>query len=264
MQAFLLAARAAVVPVAAAFWAALGTFWTIFAWYHQEIVVPSTAPVNLTTEVTLEDVGTGTQTTSQQADQFEAIQLSVVANNVSGRNVYLLSNYWDAWGGKVELQTKVAKDDLWLREVNRTEELQRKSGVFRYPTSGKYYKISTFERVAWGNIFPATYFLYPKETVSASVIFFIPRDIYDLLHVEVHIPTTEKQDAVQVSFLIDEGRVKPKYSTVESNGSWKEVVEQKDIAALPIQETQSRKQLALWRNEPLNVKPISSKNPFRQ
>ena len=45
------------MPVAAGLWAALGTFWTIFAWYHQEIVVPSTAPVNLTAEVTLEDVG---------------------------------------------------------------------------------------------------------------------------------------------------------------------------------------------------------------
>ena len=249
MHAFFVAARVAVVPVAVALWTALGTLWTIFAWYHQEIVVPSTAPVNLATEVTLEEVGFGGQANAEPSGQLEAIQLSVTANNVSGRNIYFLSNYWDAWAGKVEFRSRAEDNDLWLQEANTVEDLQEKSGEFHFPNSGKYYKIPTLERVAWGNLFPADYFLYPKETVSASVLFYVPRGIYDLAHVEVHIPTAEKRNSVKLTFLFDQETLTTKYFKSDLDGNWKEVVEQVDIDALPIQETQSRKQLSLWRNE---------------
>jgi hypothetical protein len=256
-RAFFAAARRAAVPLVAALWAALGTFWTIFAWYHQEVVVPSTAPVNLTTEVSLENVGSS-DAVVQPGAQFDAIQLSVTANNVSSRNVYFLSNYWDAWGGKAEFQSK-GDDNEWLRDVNRNEQLQAEPGQFRYPMSGKYYNISKFERVARGNIFPSAYFLYPKETVSASVVFYVPKGSYDLLHVEVHIPTTEKKNLLQLKFLVDEARMKPKYFKIDAQGKWNEVTAQADIDALPIQETQSRKQLSLWRNETPSAKSDSSK-----
>ncbi len=252
-QKVLAALRAAIVPVAAGLWAALGTFWTIFAWYHQEIVVPSTAPVNLTTEITLEAAGSRSQSDGQSnsptANQLEAIQLSVTANNVSSKDIRLLSNYWDAWIGKVSLQPD-ASDNAWLREANDNQADQATSGQLRYARDGKYYKIEGFERVAWGNVFPTTYLLYPKETVSASVLFYVPKEGYDLVHVEVHIPTKEKEKngekAVDLTFIVDRGRVKPKYFKVDKNGSRQEVTEKEDIQALKIQETQSIKQLSLW------------------
>jgi hypothetical protein len=259
---FFVAARAAVGTVAVALWAVLGTLWTIFVWYHQEFIVPSTAPVNLTTDVTLEEVGFGGQANAQSTSELEAIQISVTANNVSGRNVYFLSNYWDAWAGKVEFQTKVEDNKLWLQDANKIQDLQEKSGEFHYVTSGKYYKISKFERVAWGNIFPSKYFLYPKETVSASVVFYVPRGSYDLAHVEIHIPTIGKENSAEQTFLIDQETVTPKYVKIDSHGNRTEVVKQADIDALHIQETQSRKQLSLWRSEvQLPAKATLSKVP---
>jgi len=248
MHAFLVAVRAVIGPVAVALWAALGTFWSAFAWYHQEYIVPSTAPVNLITEVTLEEVGFSGQANAQPMGQLEAIELSVTANNVSGRNVYFLSNYWDAWAGKVEFQAKVADNESWLQDVNKLQDLQAKSGQFDIVKSGKYSKIS-IERIAWGNLFPSRYFLYPKETVSTSVLFYVPRGSYDLAHVEVHIPTTGKQNSVEEIFLVDQEMVRSKYFKIDPDGNRNEVIEQADIDALPIQETQSRKQLSLWRNE---------------
>jgi hypothetical protein len=243
-QAFFAALRAAILPAAAALWAALGTFWTIFAWYHQEIVVPSTAPVNLTTEVTVEQVGFADQAHGPSAG-LEAIQLSITATNVSSRNVYLLSNYWDAWAGKVTTGSK--SDDEWLETINKIQSIQA-SGGFLLAPYGKYYHIESFERIAWGNVFPVSYFLYPKETVSASIVFFVPKGNYDLVHVEVHIPTTENRKNVDLTFTVDKDRVTPRYFKVDANGTQKEVVDTDEIVSLQIQETQSRKQLSLWQN----------------
>lgn len=49
--------RAAVVPILAAIWTALGSVWTYYTWYYQEIIIAKAAPVNLTTKVSLEKAG---------------------------------------------------------------------------------------------------------------------------------------------------------------------------------------------------------------
>jgi hypothetical protein len=251
LKGFLPAARAAVVPAAAALWAALGTFWTIFAWYHQEIVVPSTAPVNLTTEVTLERVG------QQSSGKLDSVLLSVTATNVSGKNVHLLRNYWDAWAGKVNVESNGADNSSWLKDINAQEA----SRDFSYATRAKYYNVSGLERVAWGNLFPDTYVLSPKETVSASVVFYVPRDAFDLVHVEVHIPTTPKSGVI-VQFLVDQERVKPKFFKIAPDGSQEEITGQSGMDDLRIQETQARKQLALSRSDVTTpLKATSAKVP---
>jgi hypothetical protein len=260
IQSFLLSARVALLTIAAGLWAALGTFWSIYAWYHQEVVVPSTAPVNLTTEVSVEEVGFGAPTKGSSEEQLDAIQLMVTANNVSSKNIYLLTNYWDAWGGKVAPRSSNADMALWLRNVNQWEAIQNETGQLYYSPSGKYYEITAFERVAWGNIFPASYILYPKETISASVVFYVPKNSYDLVHVEVHIPTTEKLKMVDLMFVVDADRVKPKFFKVGPQGQRTEVVEQAEIDALKVQETQSRRQLSLWHAQ---AKPATNSTPLK-
>jgi hypothetical protein len=139
-------------------------------------------------------------------------------------------------------------DRAWLKSINELEKFQETSGQFYYATTGKYYKIPAFDRLAWGNIFPPTYSLYPKETVSASILFYVPKGMYDLVHVEVHIPTTAKQDSVELAFLVDHEKIKTKYFRIDKNGNRKdEIIEQAAIDSLHIQDTQSRKQLSLWR-----------------
>jgi hypothetical protein len=163
----------------------------------------------------VEEVGEGSATQVQGDQKLDAILLSVTASNVSSKNVYFLSNYWDAWGGKVGTRSSNANDNSWMREINQFQSVQNISGQLHYATSGKYYKLPPFERVAWGNLFPPSYFLYPKETVSTSVLFYVPQGTFDLVHVEIHIPTTEIPKMVDVLFVIDASKVTPKFFRIQ-------------------------------------------------
>jgi hypothetical protein len=256
LRSILLTARAGIVPVAAGLWAALGTFWSIYAWYHQEVVVPSTAPVNLTTDVTVEEVGTGRTTAGASEEQLEAIQIMVTANNVSTKTIHLLANYWDAWAGKVASRLSATGPAPWLQDINKMQAIQNETGRLHYATSGRHYGITTFERVAWGNLFPTSYILHPKETISASTLFYVPKGAYDMVHVEVHSPTTELQ-TVELLFVVDTDRVKPKFYQIGSNGERKEVTAKADIEALKIQETEALRQLSLWKSST----PSNSQSP---
>jgi hypothetical protein len=193
----------------------------------------------------VEEVGEGSATQVQGDQKLDAILLSVTASNVSSKNVYFLSNYWE----KVGTRSSNANDNSWMREINQFQSVQNISGQLHYATSGKYYKLPPFERVAWGNLFPPSYFLYPKETVSTSVLFYVPQGTFDLVHVEIHIPTTEIPKMVDVLFVIDASKVTPKFFRIQPDGGRQEISEPSEISALPIQEAQSRRQLSLWRND---------------
>lgn len=256
LQSILLVLRALLVPVAAGLWAALGTFWSIYAWYHQEVVVPSAAPVNLTTQVTVQEVGTGHATAGTSEEQLDAIEVMVTANNVSTKTIHLLANYWDAWAGKVEPRPSESGEIAWLQDINKMQAIQYETGRLHYATSGRYYSVRTFERVAWGNLFPTSYLLHPKETISASTLFYVPKAAYDMVHVEVHIPTTELQ-TVELMFVVDTDRVKPKFYRTEPNGGRHEVTAKADIEALKIQETEALRQLSLWNASATGVSSIT-------
>jgi hypothetical protein len=243
-QALRAAARAAVVPIAAAIWAALGTFWSIFAWYHQEVVVPAAAPVNLTTDVTVQEAGTGHTRTDSGNANLDAIQVAVTANNVSTKPIHMLANYWDAWGGAVESRGDDADSAAWISGINAAQADQDKKGQLHYGLSGRFYNINKFERVAWGNLFPTTYVLQPKETISASALFYVPKGMYDMVHVEIHIPTTERPN-VDVMFTVDAKGVQPKIYRIGKDGARQLVASASDLAQLKIQETQAFREVSL-------------------
>lgn len=230
------------VPIVAALWAALGTFWTIFAWYHQEVVVPAAAPVNLVTDVTVQEVGMN----SREGRKLAAVQVTVTANNVSTKTIHLLSNYWDAWAGTVSETPPEGNSDNWIARINAAQMDQRKSGQPDYALPGRHYRLNSMDRVGWGNLFPTTYILHPKETISASALFYVPVDRYDMVHVEVHIPTTELPD-VELMFVVDQKSVHPVLYRKRDDGTIEEVRRQEDIDALAerVQETQAFREIVL-------------------
>ena len=230
------------VPIVAALWAAIGTFWTIFAWYHQEVVVPAAAPVNLVTDVTVQEVGMN----SRGGKGLAAVQVTVTANNVSTKTIHLLSNYWDAWAGTVAESAAEGNGDDWIARINAAQADQRKSGQPDYALPGRHYKLSGMDRVGWGNLFPTTYILHPKETISASALFYVPVDRYDMVHVEVHIPTTELPD-VELMFVVDQKSVHPVLYRKREDGTTEEVRGEEDIDALAakVQQTQAFREIVL-------------------
>lgn len=50
-------------------------FFTYFAWYYKEVLIPSTAPVNVTTELIVKEAGSKS-TTSKSNEELQAIELN--------------------------------------------------------------------------------------------------------------------------------------------------------------------------------------------
>ena len=86
-------------------------FFTYFAWYYKEVLIPSTAPVNVTTELIVKEAGSKS-TTSKSNEELQAIELAITAKNPSTRTVYLLPNCWFASG--IKIWPKSASEDTWV------------------------------------------------------------------------------------------------------------------------------------------------------
>jgi hypothetical protein len=152
----------------------------LWEFYLKERIWPAQAPVNLTTELTLTE--TGRAQIANNAD-LEAVELVVTAHNPSPRDVYLLTNYWMAEGIKIG----APKENVdWLQE-----NVDAINGSHVMP-DGKYYRNDHPVLVASANVFPIETVLHPSESISASYAFFVPQGVYDLVEVDVILPTTSE------------------------------------------------------------------------
>lgn len=160
---------------------AVAGFWQF---YLKEVVWPAAA-INLTADVTVKEAGI-TARAADEARNLEAIELVITARNPSSSTVYLCANYWAAWGAMIsasEQDTK--KSEEWLESV-------AKAINDRYPLIvGKHYNSDRMTLVSAGSIF-SDIGLRPNEKISATFIFYVPQDFYDLIAVFVMLPTTSR------------------------------------------------------------------------
>ena len=212
------------LPAAAAIWAALGTFWSIFAWYHQEVLVPSGAPVNLVADVTVAELKNGRVRSMGSEQMLTPVEVTVKASNVSTKTIYLLANYWDASAAQVLPSTPDADGTAWLGPVNAEQELLLKNGQPDYKLPGRFYAFAHRDRVGWGNLFPTTYVLHPKEEISATTLFYLPAGFYNMVHIEVLIATTEKPD-LALQYHVDDDRVSARVFRKGADGTLHELID---------------------------------------
>jgi len=245
-------AKTLLVPATAALWAALGTFWSIFAWYHQEVVVPANAPVNLIADVTVGELKSGRVPGASSKQMLTPVLVTVKASNVSTKTIYLLANYWDASAAKVVASSPDAYGTAWLDPVNAGQERLLKNGQPDHALPGRFYVFSHRDRVGWGNLFPTTYVLHPKEEISAATLFYLPAGLYNMVHVEVQIATTEKAN-LAVQYHVDDDHVSARFFRKGADGTLHVLTDPKQIKqaedAIPV--TQS------FRDAPLEVLTIS-------
>jgi hypothetical protein len=86
-----------------------GALFGVYEFYLKEVWWPATAPINLSTEVTIKEAGVSA---SNESKELEAIELVVKARNPSNRTVYLLKNYWRAWGVKCHRKMPSLSDSV--------------------------------------------------------------------------------------------------------------------------------------------------------
>jgi hypothetical protein len=200
--------------------------------------------------VSVKEAGFRAASAGKSTEQLEAIELMVTAINVSTRTVYLLSNHWAAWGMKVGA-SQIGQDQAWLKTVSE----QMSKGEDSYGAVGRHYEMRDGTLVAWGNVFPKTYLLYPKESVSRSFLFYVPKDEYDLVEVDVGIPTASVPNVAEVVYTVNDQGGDVRVNRIGPNGARSEMPRNADgsysDSSIGLQETESWRQLSLWQSDSL-------------
>jgi hypothetical protein len=164
----------------------------IYAFLYKEIWTPAAAPLNLTMDVIVKEAGFNGAGSSESKEPFEAIELTITARNPSTRDLYLLRNCWYATGLSM-LPRKYSEG--WIDAVNKRVE-QRAWG-----NDGARYNVQKTGVVAAGSVFKDVG-LHPNETISTSFVFLVPQDMYDVLRVEVQLPTIATRDSAEFRWTV--------------------------------------------------------------
>jgi hypothetical protein len=182
-----------------------GVALTAVAFIYRDVYLPATAPINLTTEVKVQEAGVGA--TGVDGRPLEAIEIKISARNPSSRKVYLLKNLWQAVGVHIK---SIPEDDSWL------DHADARIGAGYLLAGSRHHTSETATLVAAGNAFADT-MLNPNETISAAVVIYLPKGTYDFLQIDTFLPTVAKEDPKRPG----EGLVNVRYVPAEDRSGFK-------------------------------------------
>jgi hypothetical protein len=153
----------------------------VYTFHFKEVAAPKSAPINITLDVQTRRAGAG-NTRGRQNERLTAIELKVAAKNPSSRTVYLLRNIWYASASNIEARPD---DDRLLdkevtESVNSPEQMLERHSVMVNRTI-----------VASGILFVDN-LLRPGETISRTVVFHNPNELYDQVYFNILITTAAK------------------------------------------------------------------------
>jgi hypothetical protein len=216
-----------------------------YQFVFREMLLPAAAPINLSTEVTVREAGFRSARGSERNEQYEAIELTVTAKNPSSRDIYLLANCWYVQGLTNTLKNRSV--ETFASAV--TDRINKRQTV----DEGAHYEIRKVSLVAAGGAFIQDQILHPSESVSASFVFYVPQDVYDVLYVHVKLPTTAVANSAEVEWKVTaEGCAESVYRI--RDGVRGEPIEDLYKAfldpAIKFQSASSSKELSLWTREP--------------
>jgi hypothetical protein len=215
--------------------------WGVYTFVHKEILLPRSAPVNITMDLELSKVGTNGHVSTSKADNLVAVEMVISAENPSSREVYLLPSAWVAYGYRVttadghsmpENGTTIASD------ASRNYYLERHSAL------------ADRAMVATGGLF-SDEFLKPKERIERTIMFHVPSGAYDLLEVYTVMPTAARAGGIELEWKLDSNQnLEPFMYRVEADGERKPMKKDEDGGYhdpnLELQQAHSQSQLSLW------------------
>ncbi len=249
---------------------AVAGFWQF---YLKEVWWPGAA-INLTAELSVKEAGLSAA--GNGGKKLEAIELVITARNPSSSTVYLLPNYWAAWGVTVDTpQEGSEKSDDWLEGA--TELINNRKSL----ALSKHSKTVETTLVSVG---PAIldYYLRPNEKVSATIVFHVPQGLYDFVEVTVWLPTTSRENpdrhgepALGIDYKLNSDRtdfIIASVYRITSNGAHGEIIStdpqgslpQKDIEYYNWQLASSTVELSMWQGKsspPTATEPPKASSP---
>jgi hypothetical protein len=173
----------------------LAGVWALYTFVYKEILLPKSAPVNVSIDLQLKKI----ESTDQQSNQLVCVEMAVKAVNPSSRVAHLLPSVWFAHGCKIG---KLDSDDGQFRD-----NLSTALGGSSKHSSLLYFQQKHFSRSNWtfvggGGLFEKRV-LKPSEAISFTLILSLPLLAYDVLRVEAHIPTVGDADGIEGVWSID-------------------------------------------------------------
>jgi hypothetical protein len=215
--------------------------WGVYTFVHKEILIPRSAPVNITMDLQLKEAGTRSQNGSYTMDDLIAVEMVVSAENPSSREVYLLPSAWAAYGYRVAVANEYSIPEngaIIASDTSRNSYLE----IHSERASGSM--------VATGGLF-SDEFLKPGERIERTIMFHVPTDGYDLLEVETHMPTAARAGAVELEWRLNQEQIlEPIMYRIGANGERKPMETDENgyysDPSLELQQAHSQSQLSLW------------------
>jgi hypothetical protein len=171
----------------------IAALWGVYTFVFKEITLPKSAPVNITLNLQLKKIGTG----STKAN-LTAVEMKISATNPSTREIHLLPSAWMASGVSIS-----------AAEKDETDFTQEAAGALRDSidiyTVQRHAKQEKSSVVAVGLLFSDDA-LKPSETVARTIIFYVPRDHYDLLYVSAWMPSASDVSGIQLEWALNSQR----------------------------------------------------------
>lgn len=199
---------------------AIAAIWGIYTFLYTQVLVPKSAPINITMGLELKKAAEPPQITKGAVPALLPVEVHVSAKNPSSREVYLLPNFWVAYGIKITpsaITEDPFKQGLVISATTGTGSVQRHA------------KESAPTIVAYGRLLTDDV-LKPNEGADRRMIFYVPPEEYDLIRVYTNVPTADKMGVLDVKYQIDEKNgVQATTFRLGSKGSRTEIKPDADI-----------------------------------
>jgi len=209
--------------------------WGVYTFVYKEIMVPKSAPVNITLNLQLKKIGTGVT-----KGNLTAVEVKCSATNPSSRQIHLLPSAWIAYGVRItatnveeanfsEAAATALRDSEGLTPVNRQATFENASVV------------------ALGRLFPDTV-LKPGETSGRTIVFYIHKNDYDLVDLTVTMPSAADPRGIELEWTLTEKSVlTPAIYRLNKNAP-RTPMPEAEYSAKPfeLQEAQASAEISLW------------------
>jgi hypothetical protein len=197
----------------------IAALWGAYTFIYKEVMLPRSAPVNITVDLQLKKIGTATSQAQDEKTPLIPVEMRISATNPSPREVYLLPTAWIAYGAKVNISRGSGAFATQAASV-----LNSSNGFY----VEKHAASVGSSVVAIGSLLKDSV-LKPHETATRTIVFHVPPGIYDLLDVQAIIPTLAKKGgaALEWKFDKDNGLV-PVVYRVGASGERKEMEKTRD------------------------------------
>jgi len=175
----------------------IAAIWGAYTFIFKEIVLPKSAPVNVSVDLQLKRIEVRDFKMRREYNKsLVAVEMTVSATNPSSRLVYLQPNIWIASAAIIR---KMSKTPNFIQQIN--DSINKEDLNIKEKHAWSYSPIP--EPVAVGRLFLNTQ-LKPNEKITRKIIFHVPRGLYDLIEVEIYVPTVAKKDIARLEWKFNE------------------------------------------------------------